>query len=285
MSLHSNPFNGVFNGPMRMRASTSGRLRAARYSGASMVIDTPNVLGIAMTLSPTYQVTYRSGGRTGQGSPRVGAITIATHDPPVRATVAGQCNVLQVSLPWSDMTRWLAEDHGLDARRVTIRPTFQVEDPRLARLLYQAAADESGEEAFLRAAAAHLLACHATVPQHRAAARTAVKGGLAPQRLRRVLDLVEAHPGPTLSLTRLAAEAELSPFHFAREFARAMGETPHAFVLRRSVERAIAFMGDPDMPLADVAQKAGFAHSSHLARQMRRVTGLSPIAVRSLLLL
>ena len=130
-----------------------------------------------------------------------------------------------------------------------------------------------------RAVAAALAANHAARPL-----RSPIKlsrGGLTPARLRRVLDRIEAGLPSPLPLASLAAEAGMSPFHFAREFQRAVGVPPHQYLIRRRLDRAVLLLARRNMPLADVARAAGFAHVSHLARQMRRLTGLSPARFRT----
>jgi len=54
-------------------------------------------------------------------------------------------------------------------------------------------------------------------------------------RLRRVFDLIESQLDADLSLDDLAAEACISPFHFARLFRESTGLTPHRFVTVRRV--------------------------------------------------
>ena len=49
------------------------------------------------------------------------------------------------------------------------------------------------------------------------------KGGLAPWAERRCLELIRARLSEDISLDELAAEAKLSPFHFARMFKQIMG--------------------------------------------------------------
>ena len=100
--------------------------------------------------------------------------------------------------------------------------------------------------------------------------------GLSRERLRRVLDYVEAHLGEDLSLVALADIACLSPFHFSRCFKQAMCIGPRRYVLQRQVERAKEMIARTNQPLAAVAQAAGFADQSHLTSIFRRETGLTP---------
>ena len=73
----------------------------------------------------------------------------------------------------------------------------------------------------------------------------------------------------------------MSPFHFAREFARVTGLAPHRYVVRRRLDRAILLLGRRDLTVEDVARRTGFTDASHLARHMCRATGATPRAFRA----
>jgi AraC family transcriptional regulator len=55
-----------------------------------------------------------------------------------------------------------------------------------------------------------------------------------------------------------------------------MGQSVHAYVMERRVERARALLLEHRMSISEVALETGFAHQSHLARWMRRLLGVSP---------
>ncbi len=105
-------------------------------------------------------------------------------------------------------------------------------------------------------------------------------GGLSGARLRRLLSFIEEHHGRDLSLDDLACEAGMSTFHFAREFKRATGTTPHQHLLRLRVERAKALLSEGRLPLAEIGLETGFSHQSHFTRQFRRLTGTTPQVYR-----
>lgn len=105
-------------------------------------------------------------------------------------------------------------------------------------------------------------------------------GGLAAHRLRRVLTLIEDRYDGDLSLEDLAAEAGMSVFHFAREFKRATGTTPHQHLIKFRVERAKGLLSGSEMPLAEVALCSGFGHQSHFSRLFRKLTGATPHGYR-----
>lgn len=118
---------------------------------------------------------------------------------------------------------------------------------------------------------ARLLAQH---PGHAVPARSVA---ISPQRLRRVLDYIEASLSErNLSLAEIASVAHLSPFHFSRAFKSATGTAPHRFVVERRVDRAKALLTDPDFSLAEIAAAVGFANQAHFSTMFRRLTGMSP---------
>jgi AraC family transcriptional regulator len=103
---------------------------------------------------------------------------------------------------------------------------------------------------------------------------------LPSRRLRRVLDYMEAHLGEDLSILTLAAEAEVSPGHFARAFKRATGRSVHQHLLRRRVEWAAALLRDTVQPIVDMALAVGFCSQAHLTTAFQRVYGTTPAAYR-----
>jgi AraC family transcriptional regulator len=107
-------------------------------------------------------------------------------------------------------------------------------------------------------------------------------GGLSKSELRRITDYIESHIDRGLTLAGLAHEARLSPYHFARMFKLSTGRSPHRYVVERRVERARDLLVNTDLPLSEVALRAGFADQSHLAKQTRRFLGITPKELRRL---
>ena len=106
------------------------------------------------------------------------------------------------------------------------------------------------------------------------------RGGLTGRTLRRVLAFIEENCEGDLSLAELARVGGMSTFHFAREFKRATGTTPHQYLIRLRVERAKALLTGSELPLVEVGARAGFSHQSHFTRLFRRLTGTTPHSYR-----
>ena len=106
------------------------------------------------------------------------------------------------------------------------------------------------------------------------------RGGLAPWRIRRVANHIEMNLDTTVRTKDLAALVELSSFHFCRAFRDSFGDSPHAYVTRRRIERAQGLMLTTNNSLSQVAMDCGLADQAHFNRLFRRFVGESPGAWR-----
>jgi transcriptional regulator GlxA family with amidase domain len=75
--------------------------------------------------------------------------------------------------------------------------------------------------------------------------------------LLRARDLADARFSQALGVDDLARAAGLSRAHFGRQFRRAFGETPHAYLLTRRLERAAALLRGTDRSVADICLSVG----------------------------
>ena len=99
--------------------------------------------------------------------------------------------------------------------------------------------------------------------------------------LLRARDLADARYAEPLGVEDLAAAAGLSRAHFSREFKRAFGESPHAYLLTRRLERAAALLRNTDRSVADVCLSVGLRGIGSFTTSFRRAYGLSPTAYRA----
>ena len=99
---------------------------------------------------------------------------------------------------------------------------------------------------------------------------------LSKPQVRRLVEFVEANLEADLTLEQLSAVAGISVPHLTTLFRRTMGQSVHAYVMERRVQRARALLLARQMTIAEVALETGFAHQSHLARWMRRLLGVTP---------
>ena len=105
---------------------------------------------------------------------------------------------------------------------------------------------------------------------------------VAPARhLQRSKDLADARFGEPLDVDALAAAAGLSRAHFSREFRRAFGESPHAYLLTRRLERAAHLLRMTDHSVADVCLSVGLQSIGSFTTSFTRAYGTPPAAYRA----
>lgn len=112
------------------------------------------------------------------------------------------------------------------------------------------------------------------------AAPLRTRHSLAPARLRRVLDYIEANLTEDIALADLAAVAASSPFHFSRAFASVTGTPPYAYVVGRRIDRAKILLTNTSDPIAAVSVQCGFHSAGQFSRMFKRATGRSPLQYR-----
>ena len=98
--------------------------------------------------------------------------------------------------------------------------------------------------------------------------------------LQRAKDLADARYFEPLDVDDLASVAGLSRAHFTREFRRAFGESPHAYLLTRRLERAAALLRTTDRSVADICFSVGLQSVGSFTTSFTRTFGVSPTAYR-----
>jgi AraC-like DNA-binding protein len=104
-----------------------------------------------------------------------------------------------------------------------------------------------------------------------------IAGALSSQQLRFVRDFVEAHIADKIVLEDLSALVGLSRFRFLKLFKRTIGMTPHAWLLRMRLEKAVALINaNRNMSITEIAHAVGFFDQSHFTRAFREAYGVTP---------
>ena len=148
--------------------------------------------------------------------------------------------------------------------------------PRVTALL-QALRDDGNEGfALEEAALATLAAVHAAL--HESAATAPLDRD--DERARAAMRHMDAHGMHEMSLDDLARAADLSPFHLLRVFRQSIGITPHQYLMRVRLQRAIALLRDTRLPITEIAFASGWADLSNFNRAFRRELGCSPRELR-----
>jgi AraC-like DNA-binding protein len=99
--------------------------------------------------------------------------------------------------------------------------------------------------------------------------------------LLRAKDLADVRYFEPLGVDDLAGAAGLSRAHFSREFRRAFGESPHAYLLTRRLERAAALLRTTDHSVAQICLAVGLRSVGSFTTSFTRTFGVSPTAYRT----
>jgi AraC-like DNA-binding protein len=98
--------------------------------------------------------------------------------------------------------------------------------------------------------------------------------------LLRAKDLADARYFEALTVDDLARTAGLSRAHFSRAFRNAFGESPHAYLLTRRLERAAALLRNTDRSVAEICFSVGLQSVGSFTSSFTRTYGISPTAYR-----
>src|ERR1700691_3904004 len=96
------------------------------------------------------------------------------------------------------------------------------------------------------------------------------------RRLLRARDAMDLAYGRPLDITTLARVACLSDAHFIRAFRATFGETPHRYLQRRRVERALYLLRCTDRSVTDVCLDVGFTSLGTFSKTFRAIVGETP---------
>ncbi len=100
------------------------------------------------------------------------------------------------------------------------------------------------------------------------------------RRLLRARDAMDRTYAGVLDVPSLARIAHVSEAHFIRTFKATFGETPHRYLQRRRVERAMFLLRGTDRSITDICLDVGFTSLGTFSRTFREVVGQSPTDYR-----
>jgi AraC-like DNA-binding protein len=101
------------------------------------------------------------------------------------------------------------------------------------------------------------------------------------RRMLRARDTMDRAFAQPLDVQAVARAAHVSPAHFSRQFRATFGESPHRYLQRRRVERAMELLRETDRPVTEICFDVGFNSLGTFSRTFRAVVGESPSAYRA----
>jgi AraC-like DNA-binding protein len=101
------------------------------------------------------------------------------------------------------------------------------------------------------------------------------------RRMLRARDAMDRDFAKPLDIPTLARIAYVSESHFIRVFRATFGETPHRYLQRRRVERAMFLLRESDRSVTDICFDVGFGSLGSFSRTFTDVVGESPTAYRA----
>ena len=101
------------------------------------------------------------------------------------------------------------------------------------------------------------------------------------RRLLRARDAMDRDYAKPLDVQSLARIAHVSEAHFIRTFKETFGETPHRYLQRRRVERAMHLLRETDRSVTEICFDVGFASLGTFSRTFQKIMGESPSAYRA----
>lgn len=233
-----------------------------------------------------HHVVRESAGEITEGEYVAGQIAIQSAGSPVRWEWDTHLNFLMMALdpPFLDQ---VAHEHFDMPGPVTLSRVEGKHDPLISNVASALVREVVGADVGSRVlvdSLAIVLAVHLVRHYAGRPARPASDAAAPPTRaVSQAVRFIHENYASELNLADIGQAASLSPFHLTRVFKKAMGMSPHQYLVQVRVNsaRALLAAGAGRRSLAEVAAAVGFADQSHLTRQFKRVLGLTPKQLRA----
>lgn len=223
-------------------------------------------------------------GKTYQGLYSKGDISITPAEMPFFARWEGNDHYLQIRIAARFLQQVAQEALAMNTDQIELLPEFRTRDPQIESmgLLFLAELQQGhlGSPLYIESLsnvlAVHLLRQYAVAQP----VLPLYEGGLPQHQLLQVLDYINDHLDQNIRLVDLAALLDISQFHFSHLFKQTLGVSPYQYLLQQRVERAKQLLKQTDRSIMEIAFQCGFSSHSHLSKQFRQLTGLTPKAFR-----
>ncbi|WP_073973043.1 AraC family transcriptional regulator [Erythrobacter donghaensis] len=147
---------------------------------------------------------------------------------------------------------------------------------QLVRMIFDLVAHPEDPEPMLWQSLGQVLLWRLLLLTAGTARRDEMRGGLAPWQARRTTEYLADNLERRVTLDELAAIARLSPFHFARAFAKTLGMPPYRYHQKLRMERSCELLARSDLRIIDIAFAVGYESPQALARVFAQTYGCPP---------
>ncbi len=240
---------------------------------------------ICLSLAPRpVRLQQVQDGKSYTGLYGKGDFSITPAEAPFFARWDNDDHLVQIRIASSFIQEVAREVLAMNSDRLEVIPEFQTRDPRLEAiallLLTELKQENLGGRLYIESLAnllaVQLLRQYSTSKPH----LSVYEGGLPQRQLLQVLDYIHDHLEQDIKLADLAKLLGMSQFHFSHLFKQAIGIAPYQYLLKQRIERAKQLLKQTDQSVMEIAFSCGFSSHSHLSKQFRQITGLTPTAYR-----
>ncbi|MBE9079084.1 helix-turn-helix domain-containing protein [Romeria aff. gracilis LEGE 07310] len=213
-----------------------------------------------------------------------GDISITPAQTPFFARWDGDDHYFHIRIASDFIQSVATADLAMNSDQLELRSEFRIRDPQIEAiglmLLNEFKQENLGArlyiESLVNVLAVHLIRQYSAVNPR----LTFYEGGLPERQLLQVLDYIRDHLDQDIKLADLAALLDMSQFHFSRLFKQSIGITPYQYLMQQRIERAKQLLLQTDHAITDIAFHCGFNSHSHLSKQFRQLTGMTPTAYK-----
>lgn len=241
---------------------------------------------ICMSLAPRpVRFVQIKGGKTHEGLYKKGDISITPAKMSFFARWNSDDRYMQIRIASEFIESVAREVLEMNPEQVEFIPKFRTRDSQIEAmgmmLLAELQQENLGGRLYIDSLT-NVLAVHLIRQYSALQPRFSIyEGGLPERQLVKVLDYINEYLDQDIRLADLAQLLGMSQFHFSYLFKRALGIPPYQYLLQQRIERAKQLLKQTDKSIVNIAFTCGFSSHSHLSKQFRQLTGITPKAFRA----
>ncbi len=244
-----------------------------------------NEHAICMSLAPRpVRLLQTQGDKTNRGLYVKGDLSITPGGMPFFARWDSDDRFMQIRISSYFLQSVAEETLNTNPDCLEVISEFKTRDPQIeamSMMLLSELKENLGAKLYIdslvNVLAVHLLRRYSTTQP-----RLAIyEGGLSERQLLQVLEYINEYLDREIKLANLARLLDMSQFHFSYLFKRSLGIPPYQYLLQQRIERAKELLKQKERSIMDIALECGFNSHSHLSKQFRQLTGMTPKAYRA----